>query len=70
MSSSDPQEEALGVGWEEGSHGQMELRLPLLVAGSHLWERGGQSLFQHAIRLLLVQFPCPVHLQGRVGARR
>lgn len=29
MSSSDPQEEALRVGWEEGSHGRTELHLPL-----------------------------------------
>lgn len=29
---------------------------------------GGQSPFQHAIRLFLVQFPCLVHLRGRAGA--
>lgn len=31
---------------------------------------GGQSPFQHAVRLFLVQFPCLVHLWGRAGARR
>lgn len=31
---------------------------------------GGQSPFQHAVRLFLVQFPCLVHLRGRARARR
>ena len=31
---------------------------------------GGQSPFQHAICLFLVQFPCLVHLQGRARAHR
>ena len=65
MSSSDPQEEALGSGGRKALTGGRSCAFLLLVSGSRLWEGGGQNPCLHGIGLLLIQFPCLVHLRGR-----